>query len=664
MSPLMILAAVAVLAVLALALSRPFLAKTARRHLVRRPARTLTMAAGTALSVALVTATLGLGDSLDASSRAAVSRDFGQMTATVSGHFTAAQGRAAQDWLAARPGVTAATAFARGSATLTVTSTRTALSRQSVSALGVDAGFESAFGPMHTAAGAPFDVGALTTGQVAVSASLAHTFDVRPGDRLVLDFFGQTKTVTVAATLNSDIATTSSDLLFGGLAQIVMPMVGYAALTDSGGALTTLAYRAPRLSAAAAGNLAAAVRVHFGIPASPSAPSPGAHGSGEQPLSAAGPQLTLASQAQAAAGRASFLGALGSQEYRQLSELLPSLAVLLIGCGIALLLLMVLLLAAERRTESGMSRAIGMSALSLAGAHLIEALAYTGMALVIGLPAGIALIRLKIGQLSRLPLSTPFGGGFHLPLSASISGHSLLTVAAAFTCLIAAVTLAVEALAMHEDIVASVRGVPNPPRLRPAFPQLCRALLSSSSAHPASGDPAGDRYAPGTGITRAQAARGLIGSATRCGLLPALGAAGCLVTAARLQDEWQALVPPRLRSAVTFDAFWIQQSGVLLGILAAGLAAASLLRACRLPASLASRCGLTLAAVCALVYGLQPDGTVFGLFQPPGSSFLVSANAATSTGRSGAWSLVTSCSSAARSRWWWATSTSSPRHCA
>jgi hypothetical protein len=127
-------------------------------------------------------------------------------------------------------------------------------------------------------------------------------------------------------------------------------------------------------------------------------------------------------------------------------------------------------------------------------------------------------------------------------------------------------------------------------------------------------------------------------AAVRCGALPAIGAASCLLIATRLQDEWQALVPARLRSSAGFDAFWIQQLGVILAIAAIGLAAASALRACRIPAAFAARAGLTLVAVCCLAYGIRPDGTVFGLFQPPGATFLISMNAGHLDGQ--VWSLV------------------------
>ncbi|MBV9380920.1 MAG: ABC transporter permease [Streptosporangiaceae bacterium] len=569
-----------------------FLARLATRNVVRRPARTLTMVAGMALSVTLVTAALGLGDSLDASARAALARDFGQMTGTVSGHFSAPRGQAARQWLAGRPGVTAATAFALSPAALIITSGRTGLSRQSVSAVGVQPDFSSTFGSARTQSGGAVDLGTLSSGRVAVSASLAHTYEVTVGDRLLVDFFGQERTVTVAAILDSDIASTATDLLLGGLAQVVMSMNDYAALTDSGGVVTILAYRAPRLSAAGSAALTAAVREHFGISAGFRPAGPGEH-----PVQVVSPQLTLASAARQAAGRASFLGALGTGQYKQLSQLLPSLTVLLIGCGIALLLLMVVLLTAERRIESGVARAIGLSRSWLAGSCLIEGVAYAAAGIALGIPAGIALISLEIAELARLPLSTPFGGGFHLSLATSVSGRSIVIVASSVICLIAALMLLASVLTARDDIVASVRGLPDPPR-----------------------------------------ARGLAGVAWRCGAIPALGAIACLAAAARLQAGWEAVIPARLRGAATFDAFWVRQLGVFLAFVAAGLAATFVLRAARIPPPVAARAGTTLAAACCLVYALQPDGTVFSLFQPPGASFLISASAGHLDGQ--VWSLV------------------------
>jgi hypothetical protein len=176
------------------------------------------------LAVTLVTAALGLGDSLDQSVRSALSADYGSMTATISSHFSAQQARAADKWLKAQRGVAAATAIGFSRGALTITSARTGFSQQSVTAVGLPGDFTSTFGPVATIGGDIHHMDTLRTGQVLVSESLAHSLSVHAGDRLELDFLGHMVTARVAAVMTTDIAATTLDLQAGDLAEAIMPM--------------------------------------------------------------------------------------------------------------------------------------------------------------------------------------------------------------------------------------------------------------------------------------------------------------------------------------------------------------------------------------------------------------------------------------------------------
>jgi ABC-type antimicrobial peptide transport system permease subunit len=620
------LAATALIACVAVghAALRPLIARLTARNMLRRWGRMSTIILGVALAVSLVTASLGLGDSLDQSVRSALSADYGSMTATVSGHFSAQQARAAQNWLKAQPGVAATTALGRSPGALTITSERTGFSQQSVTAVGLPSGFTSTFGPVMTTRGDIHHIDTLRSGQVLISESLAHSLSVRAGDRLEVDFLGHTATADVAAVMTTDIAATTLDLQTGDLAEAVMPMADYAALLENGGATTTLALRTRRGDISAV--LAGALRRHFGIRAVPARQKRSGYGSAGD----GGPALTLASQIRAAAGRASFLGALGTQEYQQLGQLLPSLAILLLGCGIALLILMVVLLITERRAEIGMARAVGLPRSWLVNSVLLECLTCTAAALCVGIPAGVGLTALELAQLAHLPLQAPTGGSVHLPLHVHLAAASIGEVIALFALITTAVVLIAGFRAANSDCVSAIGGVPS---FAPEVP--FRAIIRRlARIRPAA--------RPGLSRTARMSWWGafahLLLALGRGGLLPAAAGVCCLLGASAQQSLWAAAVPPQLRGAVPFAAYWLHQLGSGLCIVAAGLMAAWALRALGAPRQLAARAGLTLAGAACLLYALQPDGTIFGLFQTPGAAFLVSPDAGHLSGS--VWTLV------------------------
>jgi len=131
-------------------------------------------------------------------------------------------------------------------------------------------------------------------------------------------------------------------------------------------------------------------------------------------------------------------------------------------------LLLILLLAAERRAEFGLSRAIGLSRRHLVLALLIEGTGYGAIAALLGIPLGLGTTALALSVLSRLsgieagPLGfAPIQPG-HVPLSVSLSWQSALDTWCISLLTTLLVVLATAIWISHVNVVAAIRDLDEP----------------------------------------------------------------------------------------------------------------------------------------------------------------------------------------------------------
>ena len=145
-----------------------------------------------------------------------------------------------------------------------------------------------------------------------------------------------------------------------------------------------------------------------------------------------------------------------------------------IATGIMLVVLIFVLLAAERRSEMGITRALGAKRRHLLAMFLYEGLVYDLIASAIGLAIGVAVaVALILASASAL-------AGFGIELRPRLEPRSLLLA----YCLGAVLTMASIAFgawrASRVSVVAAIRDLPDPPavRRRPHAHLLGPALLA------------------------------------------------------------------------------------------------------------------------------------------------------------------------------------------
>jgi putative ABC transport system permease protein len=146
-----------------------------------------------------------------------------------------------------------------------------------------------------------------------------------------------------------------------------------------------------------------------------------------------------------------------------------------LAIGLMLIFLIFVLLAAERRVELGMARALGMRRDAIARMLLFEGAAYDGVAAAVGLLAGLGLgaaIVLLVGPtIARL--------GY--PLKIRIDPGSM-TVAFCLGLLSTLVTIALAAWAVSRTTVAAaLRDLPEPPAPQPSLLALARRALGATT---------------------------------------------------------------------------------------------------------------------------------------------------------------------------------------
>jgi putative ABC transport system permease protein len=436
---LLILTALIVLAVAAIAWRYPLSFRLGLRNLPRRKGQTALVIGGLALSTLIITSALGIGDTIDYSTRSGVYQDLGTVDIQLAASPVRAGGGPSfglqsggatasgdLEWFDARLAGHVTSLVDRSTVdgalpaiiqTLPVASLSSELSEAAVEIRGLD----DATGIGFTAVPG---LDSLDTGQVLINASLARAIDSEAGDTLLL-VKGMPAPYKVAGVVPDGGPA-------GSRPALLMPLAEAQALFGQPGRINTiLVSNVGDAETGAAANNAALARLR------PAAAATG---------------LVISSlkvdALEAAAASAEFV-----------TTLFITFGTFSILAGILLIFLIFTVLAAERQSELGISRAVGQQRADLIRQFVVEGLAYNIVAAAIGAALGVGAALLLAGTVLEL-----LTGASQLDLTPRVS---LRSVGIGYTLGLAITFLTVTASAVRiskVNIIAAIRNL-NIPRL-------------------------------------------------------------------------------------------------------------------------------------------------------------------------------------------------------
>ncbi len=442
MPDLMVALIAAFVACLALAggiwLRRPVLGRIGIRNLPRRPVQTLLVVVGLMLSTLIFAAALTTGTTLNRSITAEVFRLSGEVDELV----VPSVGQS--EFAGPSPGVTfpeevAATireVAASEPAIDAVVATlwqpvpalneRTGLSEPVVNLIGLEPAAVELIGGLRDLENRPIDLASLSEGAVVLGQSTAEQLDARVGDRLALYLqHGQT-VVTVAAVAPDWVLT--GTLSTGGAGGMAMPLaqaqellgrpgqISFVAVSNRGDVREGLQY-----------SEAVTARLNQALEGTPYRAIPVKQRSVEQ-----------AEQAGETFARFFLIFGLFS-----------------VAAGLLLIFLIFALLAAERKPEMGMLRALGMKRRHLVAVFLLEGLGYNLSAALVGAVLGVLVAFAIAGVMAQLI-------GEFLVIEPAWRPRDLI-VAYTLGVVVTFLTVAVAAWRVSRlNIVSAVRDLPEP----------------------------------------------------------------------------------------------------------------------------------------------------------------------------------------------------------
>ncbi len=424
------------------AVRNPILVKMAARNVVRRPARGLLIVTGLMLATAIISIAFTMGDSMTFSIKSDVTDALREMDeyVAVDGDSEVWEGRAVPETfpeeLYAQIGP-ALEADGDVDATLPVFSERLAVAnlegrRFEVNALlvGLDAGRVDDFASLLDTDGRPVDIGALGPDEVYLDSEGSEQLGAGPGDQIQL-VLGQDLFIPFTVRAVSDGYYWSSG--------------------DAGAIVMTSLARAQELLGAE-GELTAVMVTNRGGPLDGERYSAGVQERlGDLPaLRDNGLELVPIK---------SNLLDVANQAGSLFVSLFTTFGLFSIGVGLLLIFLIFSMLAAERKSEMGMARAVGMQRKHLTRMFLTEGAMYGLGSAAVGTVAGVGLGLLLVKAATNLFASGPEGLVLRLhanPLSA-VTAFLLGAVITLLTVYFASRRIS------RLNIVRAIRDIPDPP---------------------------------------------------------------------------------------------------------------------------------------------------------------------------------------------------------
>jgi putative ABC transport system permease protein len=434
MNVLTVLVAVFVLSYAALALiiwRRPLVGRIALREAVRRPGQTAVVVSGLMIAGASIFMIQVISDSMYQSNRAAAFRSWGRDDVEVTGGGTLFD-PAVTSRLAADPSLSSAAAFQSALVvTGSVVDVDRNLGKPGVQLTGLDIGAQHRFDPFTLADGRSTYGDELAAGGVFLTQALADDLGARAGDHL-----------SVQA---------------GGPSPQQATVVGIVQHTGAG------AYGTPRSafgSLPTIQRLVSSDRINLVRISAP--------GDGDREV-AAGRQLApLVRAAVGPDGLQVLETKRGVLELASLQQdvsrgFITSFGVIVALAATAMVANLAVLLAEERRPRLAVLRALGLTRSGLIQLSVTEGALYSLAGALIGLPAGLALGAIILGQNRQ----TPDSFGFFL----SVAPGSLFGSVAAAALINLVTVLIVSIGTSSMAISAAIRDLPEPQRATRSSPQ-------------------------------------------------------------------------------------------------------------------------------------------------------------------------------------------------
>jgi putative ABC transport system permease protein len=488
MQRLLVLTIAAAVLVILLALRRPILLKIGLRNVPRRRTRMLLIIFGLMLATTFISAALAVGDTISTAVRSVAVFNYGRIDEVVTGgsgdlglfpQFFATQ---VQQGLAGDPDVAGvASAFQESGLLLADETSRQV--RSQVTALAIPPKAEANFDGMYDARGKPLRSDALGSQDIYLNRSLGSLLNAKPGDTIYLyspRFPGQRFQFTVRGIIDKSG-------LVGDPPTFILPLATLQNIESSPDQINRIfvANRGDGLSGVALSD-AVTAQIYRSLRSAFSYQS----ASGNQWTVAtctSSSSCVIAIDSTPVPGGTIFRiynsnlhvdevkqngVALSEQADDIFTRIFTLFALFSLSIGILLIFLIFVLLAAERRPEMGMVRAIGVQRDQLVNLFLFEGSFYDLIASLIGIGVGVGLGIIIVAILA--PTLTRVG----FPLSLQLQPSSIV-IAYCLGTLFTLGTIVVSSwLISRMTIVQAMRNLPEPPRQPKSLAALTLQFLS------------------------------------------------------------------------------------------------------------------------------------------------------------------------------------------
>ena len=436
---LVVMLAICLLIVAYIALRKPIVFKMGLRSIPRRPAQTILIVIGLMLSTLIVASALGVGDTLDTSVRGfafdqlgeidqiIVTSDRGEADTFTGNYFPEAKFADVETRLSGMSDIDGLLPTIYSS--VATINDKTQLANSQVFITGLDPSRLGPFGGIKSTDGKQIDLNAFPQGTVVVSEALSEDLGLKVGDTFTAYVSGRSTDLTVGAIArnsallgfgNNPDGTTNSSAFAMALPQ-AQAMLGHPGELNSIFVTMTGGVDQPKDRIKAV-NAQAASR-----------------------LSGSGLGIYQ--------GKADFLDAAEGIS-TGFTSIFIVLGLFSIAAGILLIVLIFTMLAAERRPEMGMARAVGQRRLQLIQQFIAEGSGYALAAGVVGAAMGIAATFLMGAVLNSL-----LGDAF--PIHARITSTSLISAYALGVVITFVTVVAASWKVSRLNIVAAVRDIPD-----------------------------------------------------------------------------------------------------------------------------------------------------------------------------------------------------------
>ncbi len=485
----------AVIVVALLAMRRPILLKIGLRNVPRRRLRMILIIFGLMLATTFISAALGVGDTISTAVRSVAVYNYGRVDEVVSGGrgdlglFPENAYDIVQQGLNGDPDVAGvAPALQEGNLLLADETSRQV--RSQVTALAIPPGAEDTFDGMYDANGKSLPSSALNVNDIYLNRTLGGLLNAKPGD-LIYVYSQRWPQQRYSFTVRGIIVKAG---LVGDTPSFVMPLVTLQGIENSPDAINRIfvanhgdglsgvglsdavteriySALAADLTLSCAGNSITFVN-DFSIPDGCVAVQPGANS--DQPGT-----ITIHENQ-----TPRDLYNLSVNEVKEngvklaetaddiFTRIFTLFALFSLAIGVLLIFLIFVLLAAERRAEMGVSRAIGMQREQLILLFLFEGSFYDLIASLIGIAVGIGL------GIGIVLLLSPVLAQAGYPLSAQLNPSSLF-IAYCLGALFTLGTIVVSSwLISRMTIVQAMKNLPEPPRSSSSLTALVTRILT------------------------------------------------------------------------------------------------------------------------------------------------------------------------------------------